>query len=82
MISEREAIQRVIEGALALAAAQKRLLDGEIREAHLPTESRRAFGNRAVVRYTFDRGVRQYHPDVEYARRSVSDRLSPWLDLL
>ena len=67
MTAERESIQRVIEGALELAGAQGHLLDSEIRTAHLPAESRRAFGNRAVVQYTFDRGVRQYHPDVEYA---------------
>lgn len=67
MISERESVQLVVEGALALAGADKQLLDGEIREARLPVESRSAFGNRGIVRYTFDRSVRQYHPDVEYA---------------
>ncbi len=67
MTSERESIQRVVEGALELAGADKQRLEEEIREAQLPVESRRAFGNRAVVRYTYDRSVRQYHPDVEYA---------------
>jgi hypothetical protein len=61
-----QTIEAFLEAALALAGAEVKASDG-VRVASLPADVRRAFGNRATIRYTFDRDARKYHANVEYA---------------
>jgi hypothetical protein len=61
-----QTIEALLEAALALARAEVKASDG-VRVASLPQDVRRAFGNRATIRYTYDRDARKYHANVEYA---------------
>jgi hypothetical protein len=66
-LSDERQVAGVIAAALRLAGATLFTTADGVHEATVPAVARQYFGNRSHLRYALDRGVRQFHADVEYA---------------